>query len=459
MKPISLTLRLVLLFTSAATLVLLLAGWLLAMAIDRHFIEQDAAELYSRLGIIQQQLASVQTPQALDELLAQLNTPQTHHVTVTAERQAIPPGASPHSADIKLRTWQQAGDSFRQLSGSFPSGVPDGTIRLTIDLHISHHDAFLTYFHRLVWSFVVFFSLIIALLSWFAARQGLAPLRTVTTLATQVSAVRLDQRLPLAQVPAELLPLTQSFNAMLERLEDAFQRLSHFSSDIAHELRTPVNNLMIQTEVALSRARTPDEYRDLLGSNLEEYEKLARMISDMLFIAKADNGLIIPQRESIDLTAEATQLAEFFEPLAAESAVEIHVEGSAETTGDRVMLTRALSNLLSNAVHHATPHSDIRLSLSRNSGSVQISVANLGAEIPQEHLPYIFDRFYRAHDNRETATEHSGLGLAITHAIVTAHGGQISASSAQGITRFLIEFPADQPCLPTLRFGSSHSSC
>ncbi|WP_409525604.1 heavy metal sensor histidine kinase [Nitrincola sp. MINF-07-Sa-05] len=449
-KPISLTVRLVLLFTTAATLVLLLSGWLLSLAIDRHFIEQDTTELNSRLGFIKQQLATAQTPDALDHLLTQLNTLQTHHVMVSAIRSSSQTDTPDRSTAPELTTWQQDGHSFRRLSGIFPTAqipatLPDSHIALTIDLNITHHDEFLNYFNRLVWSFVVFFFLIMTVLAWFAARQGLAPLRKVTALATKVSAVRLDERLPLEQVPAELLPLTQSLNAMLERLENSFQRLSNFSSDIAHELRTPVNNLMIQTEVALSRARTPEEYRDLLGSNLEEYEKLARMISDMLFIAKADNGLIIPLRETINLSTEIRRIIEFFEPLAAESSVEISVEGTAEVAGDRVMLTRALSNLLSNAIRHATPDSDIKLIITTHRDSVRVAVENQGEEIPEEHLPYLFDRFYRAHPARDTATEHSGLGLAITRAIITAHGGQISVTSTSGVTRFLIEMSAPLP--------------
>ncbi len=441
-KPISLTVRLVLLFTTAATLVLLLLGWLLSLAIDRHFIEQDTTELNSRLEFIKQQLATAQTPDALDHLLTQLNTLQTYHVMVSASHSTSQTDTLHRTTGPELTTWQQDGRSFRRLSGTFPTALPDSHITLTIDLNITHHKEFLIYFNRLVWGFVVFFFLIMTVLAWFAARQGLAPLRKVTTLATKVSAVRLDKRLPLAQVPVELLPLTQSLNAMLERLENSFQRLSHFSSDIAHELRTPVNNLMIQTEVALSRARTQEEYRDLLGSNLEEYEKLARMISDMLFIAKADNGLIIPLCEKINLSTEVRRIVEFFEPLAAESSVEISVEGDAEVPGDRVMLTRALSNLLSNAIRHATPNSDIKLIITTHKDRVRVAVENQGEEIPEEHLPYLFNRFYRANPTRDTTTEHSGLGLAITRAIVTAHGGQIRVTSTNGITCFLIELSA-----------------
>ncbi|WP_168927481.1 heavy metal sensor histidine kinase [Nitrincola alkalilacustris] len=442
MKPISLTARLALLFTIAATLVLLLSGWMLSLAIDRHFIEQDTTELKSRLAVITPQLATATTSDALDYLLHQLNTLHTHHVMISAIRTS---DTSRSLIEPELTSWQQDGHHFRRLSGIYPTELPDSNILLTIDLDITHHEEFLIYFNRLVWSFVLFFSLIMTVLAWFAARQGLAPLRKVTALASKVSADRLDERLCMTQVPAELLPLAQSLNEMLERLKDSFQRLSHFSSDIAHELRTPVNNLMIQTEVALSHSRTPEEYRDLLGSNLEEYEKLARMISDMLFIAKADNGLIIPLREKINLSTETGRLAEFFEPLAAESSVKISIEGAAEVAGDRVMLTRALSNLISNAIHHAAPDSEIKLIITAHKDGVQIAVENQGEEIPEEHLPYLFDRFYRAHPARDNATEHSGLGLAITRAIITAHGGQISVTSTSGVTRFLIEMSAPLP--------------
>ena len=230
---------------------------------------------------------------------------------------------------------------------------------------------------------------------------------------------------------------------MLARLEDSFRRLSDFSSDLAHELRTPISNLMTQTQVALARARTADEYREILYSNLEEYERLSQMTSDMLFLAKADNGLIATRTEPVDLASEVESLFAFYEALAEERDVRLVLAGEGRARVDRDMLRRAISNLLSNAIRH-TPHGgEIRVHISESgSGQTELSVENPGSPIAPEHLLRLFDRFYRVDASRRKEGEGAGLGLAITKSIVEAHVGSISASSKGGIFRFAFSVPA-----------------
>ncbi len=182
---------------------------------------------------------------------------------------------------------------------------------------------------------------------------------------------------------------------MLDRLGESLQRLSAFSSDLAHELRTPISNLMTQTQVTLARERTPDEYREILYSNLEEFERLGRMIADMLFLAKAEHGLVIPDSKPVDLRREIDALCEFFEALAADKPVTLAVSGVGRTQGDALMLRRALGNLLSNAIRHADPGSEIALRLAISAEGVSVRVINHGDPIPPGHLPRLFDRFYR----------------------------------------------------------------
>jgi two-component system heavy metal sensor histidine kinase CusS len=274
-----------------------------------------------------------------------------------------------------------------------------------------------------------------------ATRRGLAPLRRVTDLAAGISAQRLASRLPTTGLPAELQALATSFNAMLARLDDSFRRLSDYSSDIAHELRTPISNLLTQTQVALSGARSSDEYREILYSSLEEYERMAQMVGDMLYLAQADNGLLQPGLAQVDLAAEAEGLLDYFEAWAEESGVRLQLHGSASVPGDRLMLRRALSNLIANAVRHTPRNGSVDIRLESGAGEVKISIENPGTEIPAEHLPRLFDRFYRIDPARKRGDDGAGLGLAIVKAIVQAHGGSIAVTCAQGRTTFGITLP------------------
>ena len=249
--------------------------------------------------------------------------------------------------------------------------------------------------------------------------------------------------MPSAALPTELVDLAAAFNGMLARLEDSFRRLSEFSSDLAHELRTPVSSLMTQTHVALSRTRSADEYREVLYSNSEEYERLARMIADMLFLAKSDHGLLVPRGETVDLAAEVRELFEFYDALAEDRQISMALIGQGAVHGDRLMLRRAISNLLSNAIDH-TPHGGrVNVCLEpAGDGGVRLSVENPGDGIAPEHLPRLFDRFYRVDPSRQRSTDGAGLGLAIAKAIAVAHRGTVRAVSADGLTRFEMLFPA-----------------
>lgn len=246
-------------------------------------------------------------------------------------------------------------------------------------------------------------------------------------------------------VPTELVGLAISFNGMLERLEDVFRRLSDFSGDIAHELRTPITNLKTQTEVALSQSRSVEQYREILYSNLEEYERMAKMVGDMLFLAQADNNLLKPELVEIDLEAEIKMLFDYFSAWAEEREVQLHaVGGPVLVRGDRLMIRRALSNLLSNAIRYAPRGRSVTVLLNLVADKASVCIANPGPIITPEHLTHIFERFYRPDSSRQRSSEGSGLGLAIVKTIVEAHGGRVSASSTADVTQFEVVFPAAQ---------------
>ena len=311
---------------------------------------------------------------------------------------------------------------------------------------MGHQRGFMAVFRKILWLSIASGMLLTGVLAWIAARRGLEPVRHIMALARGISASRLGDRLSLETVPTELSDLASAFNAMLARLEDSFRRLSHFSSDLAHELRTPVGNLVTETEVALSRARSADEYREVLYSNLEEYNRLSRMIGDMLFLAKADNGLVVPRQERVNLEEETRELFAFYDALAEEIGVGLVLDGAGTILGDRLMIRRALSNLLSNALRYTLRGNSVTVTIDRlDSGETRLAIENPGEHIPPEHLPRLFDRFYRVDASRHKTGEGTGLGLPITKSIVEAHQGTIMASSANGAIRFEIRFPAGAP--------------
>ncbi|MCR6495141.1 hypothetical protein LJB71_02015 [Thermomonas sp. S9] len=192
----------------------------------------------------------------------------------------------------------------------------------------------------------------------------------------------------------------------------------------------------------MATRRDADTYREILASNAEELQRLGRMASDMLFLAKAERGMMPPNRERFSAAEETYALIEFYEAVADEKGVRLAQRGEGEIVGDRLMFRRALSNLLSNALHHTPPHGEVMIEISRSSQATRVSVENTGEDIDPKILPRLFDRFYQADPSRShPETDGAGLGLAITRAIMQTHGGSISVISAQGRTRFCLEFP------------------
>lgn len=452
MKTLSLTARVSLLFAAGAVVVLLGLGWMVERSVEGHFQEMDRHEAEGKLALLSALFAKAQGPDAREGLGRQLRDALVgHHNLSVAVRgpdgrawfgygeAVFPEGLPAGDAVPSWHSWSIRGHDYRGLTSTLEDA--GGSVhQVTVAVDISHHRQFMGEFHQALAAATALAALLTAALGWVAARAGLRPLRQVTQLATRLSASSLGERLPEGNVPAEIDALATSFNAMLARLEDAFRRLSEFSSDIAHELRTPLSNLMTQTQVALARARSAEEYRDVLASNLEECERLARMIGDMLFLAQADNSLIAPRREEVDLGREVARLLEFYEALAADSGVGLEAAGTAHAAADRLMLQRALSNLISNAIRHTIAGGVVTVRLGEEGGGAVISIENPG-EIPAEHLSRMFDRFYTGDPARRASGEGAGLGLAITQSIVAAHGGRISVESAGGTTRFRLFLP------------------
>lgn len=453
-RRMSLTMRLTLLFSLTSALVLLGLGILIWLSMDRHFADEDYVVLGDNVRLIQkiaQEQSSTHLPSRLAEMVE-------HHPGFVAH-------VSTAKGDVIYRTngfdfgamlnvigrlgpdettlsWQQGDKEYRGMRAH--ATVPGESVPLAVmvGMDTEIHAHFMHAFRRSLAFYTTLAVLASGLFGWWAARRGLAPLRTMASRAKGVTSNHLDARMPVETVPVEMADLAATLNAMLERLQDDFRRLSEFSSDLAHELRTPITNLMTQTHVVLSQPREAAKYRDVLASNAEELLRLGRMVSDMLYLAKMEHGITLPSEAVIQVDDEVRALFDFYDALAEDQGVTLRVAGTGTIVGDRLMLRRALSNVLSNAIRHTPAGGQVRVEIGEPAGRTEIAVENDGDPIDPAALPLLFDRFYREDKSRTRAgSERTGLGLAITKAIMDAHGGTIAATSAAGRTRFTLVFP------------------
>ena len=464
---LSLTTRLSLMFSITMLAIWGLVSLVLMQSLEHHFARQDENDIQSKMIFAKKLISSQQqgNEQSWSVLETQLNNmlsghsgysliirdQQGHELASASPTGRQQPGlnqAAPDYQSLPLQeSWIEDRIRYRSITElvSLDSSMPEhndaSTVLVRVVLDSSYHQHFIDEIKvGLIW-LTGTIALISVLLGWLASRIGLKPLRSLASLSARVTANKLDHRLPLTNAPSELHAPIQAFNDMLDRLEDSFQRLTVFSSDIAHELRTPVNSLMMQTQVALAQPRNAEDYKEVLYANLETAERLARMIGEMLFLAKSEQGQLAIQREPLILADELDELIEFFEPLASEQRVRLHRQGNAPLLGDKSMLQRAFNNLLTNAIRHTPAQGEVRITIGSNNKGTTVVVANPGSAIPQDKWPFLFDRFYRADHARQPTTEGTGLGLAITQAIITAHHGTISVHSNEQETCFSVWFP------------------
>jgi two-component system heavy metal sensor histidine kinase CusS len=458
MQHVSLTTRLSLLFMLAVTAVLLVAGLSFHQLSQHHFMLLDRQTLEQKRHATEKILSQLNSLEQFDSLQPRLRVLLGAHRDLTAliydsagKLLFAEPGYVELPAHLRatpsrdLWQWQEHGHSFRGITTHLsPAASGQGApLSFILMLDITPHMQFFATIARWFWLSLLISALVSAGLGWLIARSGLVPLRQVTRVAASISATSLKARIPLASVPLELRQLVASFNAMLDRLDDAFMRLSNFSADIAHELRTPVSNLLMQTEVVLSRARSSETYEETLYANLDDLKHMSRMIDDMLFLAKADNGLIMPEQQEVALEDVMHRLFEYYRLLADEHGIELQLQGHGRIRGDLPMLHRAIANLLSNALRYTPQGQPIRVRIGQRGRLIELSVSNPGPSIADEHLEQLFDRFYRVDPARREGSSHNaGLGLAITRSIVSAHQGQISCTCEAGVTTFHLQFPA-----------------
>lgn len=442
----SITLRLSLAFALLATVVFAALGLYFSRAADAHMAELDAHDLFGKLALIGHVGTQEHSPETFaarlgDALIGEhgvivtvsgsqgqiFTWPKTEQAKLLAAA-SVPPLGAPLRLALGSAEYRLVARDMETAWG--------GTAHVVVARDIRHHTEFLEQLQHDFWLAIVAAALLTAIVGALFVRRGMHPVRDIALAAGRISAGQLAERIPEQDVPTELAELVHAFNAMLGRLEESFKRLSDFSADLAHELRTPIHSLRMQTEVSLGKARSVDEYHDLLASNLEEYERLSRIIADMLFLAKAEHGLLVPQKAAVPLRDLCRRLVDYYGVLADDIAIEVLGENLV-VQGDSLMLERAIGNLLSNAIRHTPAGGRVELAVHERGGTVVVTVGNTGKPIPAEALRGIFDRFVRLNPGGEG----SGLGLAIVKSIVLAHGGVVSATSGDSVTEFSMALP------------------
>lgn len=473
-RPFSLALRLTF-FISLSTLLAFFAfTWFMLHSVEKHFAEQDVSDLQQISSAMHRILQSPADPDQkkiskLKESLAGyrnvavlLLDPQGNTLFSSAQGAALRPAMntanfSQHRQAQDVFLWtvddpdmaMHAGsdmkmETYRIIASSGTATLQGKTQNyvMLIGLSINFHLHYLEALKKNLFAIAAVISVLIVLIIRIAVRQGHLPLRNVSNAIKNITSENLDARLEPSRVPVELEQLVISFNQMMGKIEDVFTRQANFSADIAHEIRTPITNLVTQTEIALSQHRTQKELEDVLYSSLEEYNRMTRMVSDMLFLAQADNNQLIPDRVLFDLGAEVRKVFEFFEAWAEERHITLTFHGvPCLIEGDPQMFRRAINNLLSNALRYTPTGKTVTVSISKRGNDVELVTENPGTPIPQVHLSKLFDRFYRVDPSRQRKGEGSGIGLAIVKSIVTAHHGKVRVESDAVSTRFILTVP------------------
>jgi two-component system heavy metal sensor histidine kinase CusS len=345
---------------------------------------------------------------------------------------------------VASKLWQPAAhEAYRLAVTRFSSerpGIGQGFIVLALD--VSEVTALLRSFETSLSVAMPLGLLLAAAIGIVIVQRGLRPIAHLSDSARRVTASHLNEQLDPQDVPQELHGLVESFNTMLVRLEDSFRRLTEFSADLAHDLRTPLTSLLGRSEAALLHKRNADEYREALEANVETAQRMSALVSDMLFLARADHAQNALAYEKIDLRTEVERLIDFLGIIAEQRGIRLVAHGHADVLADRAMLQRALSNLLSNAIRHSPDGERIYVVIKREEHAVTVSVIDRGTGVSPEHASRIFDRFYRADPSRTRISGGTGLGLAITQSIMRMHDGEVSVKSEPGkCAAFTLTFP------------------
>jgi len=452
MRTDSIAFRLGGLFALVALGVFVVIGGALYRQVDKSLDILPNAELEARYSVLESAITRFGDPEHWARLHNKLNLlseedKRLHFWVVSGDpayEYGQPDAATRSLANgpLGIHDWQRPeGTPLKVLVSTLPGHDQRPALRFLIGIDVdnvrkTHHDLAMALI-----GCAALGVLLASALGYWVARIGLRPLRRVSRQAQQLAPPKLSGRLRPSHLPPELEQLVDAFNAALERVEGAYQRLESFNADVAHELRSPLTNLIGQTQVALTRGRSAEHYFEVLQSNLEDLERLRNIINDMLFLARADQGDRARNLVASSLAEEVAASLDYLDFILEDAGVTVRVSGDAQVRVERSHLRRALTNLIHNAAQHSQPGQVIDVTVLAEGEYVSVAVSNPGPPIADEQLPLLFERFYRADAARFNEGGNHGLGLAIVKAVASLHGGSVFARSGGGENTFGLSLP------------------
>jgi two-component system heavy metal sensor histidine kinase CusS len=455
-KPRSIAAKLVGLFTLAAALLLASALGVFYWLVVQHAVREDNAVLADKMRALQAELREPDGPGTVDQELrrhrageptvywVRILGPDGRVLTSTPRMdQFLPTNVfpSPQGSAVALqnpRKYRTRGQLLSLMSRVEDIRGQPYIIQLGQDR--SGDDQFQKKFGALLVFTVALGTIASGLIAITVTRRGLRPLREMTRSLARISSAHLNERLTPLRWPREIQPLVQAFDEMLDRLENSFQRLSQFSADLAHELRTPIANILGEAQVALTRARTAEEYREIIESSVAECERLSGVVDNLLFLARAEAADRQIQPMLFDGRTTIEKITTYYQTIAEDRHVRVSCTGEGQIFADPALFSRALNNLVDNALRFTQDGGEIQISIEGDGSQTSVSVRDTGSGIAPEHLPHVFDRFYRADSSRSSAG--TGLGLSLVKSIVELHGGSARIQSEAGRgTIVTITFP------------------
>ena len=445
-EPRSIAAQLVLLFTLAAALLLSCALGVFYWIVVQHAFAEDNAVLADRSRAVRAELQEPNGIQAITQELGERRESESmaywlrifdatsHTIASTPGMdQLLPSNIFPADAESttgpqKPRDYRTGRKLFSLVTLTDSINGHAYTIQLAQDR--SADEQFRRNFRALLIASIAFGILMSAVIAITVTRRALRPLRKMTAAVARITPTHLNERLSPALWPDEIRPLAVAFDQMLDRLEDSFTRLSQFSADLAHELRTPVGNILGEAQVALTRSRSANDYREVIESSVAECERISGIVDNLLFLARAEASDGQVQSTVFDAREAAERIAAYHRTVADDRQITIQCDGQGKILGDPNLFNRALNNLIENAIRFTPDGGEIRISIAETNGNTTVTVHDTGCGIPSEHLSRVFDRFYRVDPSRNS--KGAGLGLSLVKSIVALHHGSVDIDSELG---------------------------
>jgi two-component system heavy metal sensor histidine kinase CusS len=460
MRRISLTTRLAVLFACLTFGAMAIVGFLLYRKLEAQLIARDDGALVTRVDQIRTLMQNMDARDLIHEkphLFANMlgNTESLLIVQAPGEAPLIAvnpghravPDVQPVPANVALsldavhHTVTGDGTPFIYVAAEARNVAGQRELQIISGRLMTERTRMLHDYRNQILLFASTAALLAAILAYTLVRRGMGPLQRLATQTASIGVASLSTRIERHEAPPELDPLIAALNGMLDRVELGFTQLKQVSADMAHDLHTPIGNLLGQTEVGLSHPRDVAYYQRLLGSNYEELQRLSKMIANMLFLARSEHADNAIERKALPVADEFERVEAYFEGLAEERDVRLEWHGEGLVWADALLLRRALANLLANAVRYADPGTAILTVAEQGADGTTFYVENRGPTIDPPHLERLFDRFYRVDESRQRSSESSGLGLSIVRSIMVLHGGTWHVASQDGVTRFTLVFP------------------